>query len=322
MADNIFQRKITPVVPKTLSNERIFVYVPDATAEQAGVASYNLNEFTLDRSENNKVSIIWPYANSEGNVGLIGVDTEDNYLEVDDSTHLLSFKVSELNSNIDSKIRTHNTSEEAHNDIRESLRAAVDRITIVEGVASTARTEAERINLVEGSNGTFTFTNYAGVQTTLQGGYLPDNTTIELNGSNQLVAKALNDGTTTITATTILGFDSRITTAEGNANNALLRVNTIYNKIPAATWNEGNELADKNWTNSTVSTNTATFRGTYNLVSDLNLGIDATEQQIAAALASAISTVTNNDYCYARQPNCSLSLKLTAMISRLYFFSR
>ena len=63
-----------------------------------------------------------------------------------------------------------------------------------------------------------------------------------------------------------------------------------------------NQLADKAFVNSTVGTNTAIFRGTYNLVSDLGLTTSATELQITTALASTITTVTNNDYCYVEVP--------------------
>ena len=63
-----------------------------------------------------------------------------------------------------------------------------------------------------------------------------------------------------------------------------------------------NQLADKAFVNSSVATATATFRGTWNLVSDLNLEIDATHADIAAALLTAISTADNNDYAFVQIP--------------------
>ena len=63
-----------------------------------------------------------------------------------------------------------------------------------------------------------------------------------------------------------------------------------------------NQLADKAFVNSSISTNTATFRGTYNLVSDLHLAVDATHAQIATVLASVISTADNNDYAFVQIP--------------------
>lgn len=63
-----------------------------------------------------------------------------------------------------------------------------------------------------------------------------------------------------------------------------------------------NQLADKSFVNSSIATSTATFRGTYNVVADLGLTIDATHQQIAEALGAAISTADNNDYCYVQVP--------------------
>ena len=70
MAEDIFQRKITPEVPYTVDNDRpIEVYVPDASGTTAGIASFNIDDFVLSRSDNNKVSIIWPYA-KDGKPGL------------------------------------------------------------------------------------------------------------------------------------------------------------------------------------------------------------------------------------------------------------
>lgn len=63
-----------------------------------------------------------------------------------------------------------------------------------------------------------------------------------------------------------------------------------------------NQLADKAFVNSSISTDTATFRGTYNLVSDLHLTVAATHAQIATALGTAISTADNNDYAFVQVP--------------------
>ena len=63
-----------------------------------------------------------------------------------------------------------------------------------------------------------------------------------------------------------------------------------------------NQLADKAFVNSSIATDSATFRDTYNLVSDLSLAVDATHAQIATALLTAISTADNNDYAFVQIP--------------------
>lgn len=68
-----------------------------------------------------------------------------------------------------------------------------------------------------------------------------------------------------------------------------------------------NQLADKAFVNSSISTATATFRGTYNVVTDLQLAVDATHAQIEAALALVVATADNNDYCYVQIPVSSSS---------------
>ena len=57
MANNIFQNQITPVKPKVLEGERIYVYVPTATKDIQGIASYNTRDFGVN---NGHVSLIWP----------------------------------------------------------------------------------------------------------------------------------------------------------------------------------------------------------------------------------------------------------------------
>lgn len=63
-----------------------------------------------------------------------------------------------------------------------------------------------------------------------------------------------------------------------------------------------NQLADKNFVNSSIATNTATFRGTYNVVSDLNLHYNSTHSEIGTALGSTIATADDNDYCFVQIP--------------------
>ena len=79
----------------------------------------------------------------------------------------------------------------------------------------------------------------------------------------------------------------------------------IWALIPAQA-NVNNQLADKKFVNDSINTATATFRGTYNLVSDLNLSLSATHDQIAAALATKMTSLSitpdNNDYSFITIP--------------------
>lgn len=73
--------------------------------------------------------------------------------------------------------------------------------------------------------------------------------------------------------------------------------------IPNKTYEDGNELADKNFVNSSIATNTATYRGAFNLVDDLHLSVLATQEQISLALSTEIGDVAdNNDYCFVQVP--------------------
>lgn len=57
MANNIFQTRIKPVTPKVLSQERVFVYVPEASNDEKGIASFNSRDFNVLAG---KVSNRWP----------------------------------------------------------------------------------------------------------------------------------------------------------------------------------------------------------------------------------------------------------------------
>lgn len=59
-----------------------------------------------------------------------------------------------------------------------------------------------------------------------------------------------------------------------------------------------NQLA----TESSVATNSATFQGNYNLVTDLSLPTTATHSDIEAALGTAVTGADNNDYCWVDIP--------------------
>ena len=64
-----------------------------------------------------------------------------------------------------------------------------------------------------------------------------------------------------------------------------------------------NKLVDMNTMNSSISTATASFKGTYNIVSDLHLGVDAAHAQIEAALDAMSLNADNNDYAFVQVPN-------------------
>ena len=95
-------------------------------------------------------------------------------------------------------------------------------------------------------------------------------------------------------------------------------IDAIEAKIPAAA-SSSNQLADKQFVNSSIATNTATFRGAYNLVSDLSLTTAATQSQIGTALAGEISTADNNDYAFVQIPTSDATPTVIARVDRYKF---
>ena len=77
-----------------------------------------------------------------------------------------------------------------------------------------------------------------------------------------------------------------------------------------------NKLADKAFVNSSISTATATFQGSYNLVTDLSLSVSASQAQIASALGTAVSVADNNDYAFVQIPTSNATPTEIARVER------
>lgn len=78
-------------------------------------------------------------------------------------------------------------------------------------------------------------------------------------------------------------------------------LNFVDSLIPAQA-SSSNQLADKDFVNSSIATNTATFKGTYTL-SDLGLSAGSTNEQIATALGTTILDADENDYVFVITTN-------------------
>lgn len=134
MANNIFQKQVEAEVPKVLSEERIYVYVPKATNDQAGIATYNQTYFNVDSNGNvsikphvfallnkfnendfdingstDEIDIKWPHAYN-GDEGIVKVNT-NGYLKFEDN---------ELTTN-DTKLEQDFTTKTEYNSIIELI---------------------------------------------------------------------------------------------------------------------------------------------------------------------------------------------------------
>ena len=105
----------------------------------------------------------------------------------------------------------------------------------------------------------------------------------------------------------------------GIKNWVLGKIENITALIPSQA-SSSNQLADKAFVNSSIATATATFRGTYNVVSDLSLSYNATHAQIQAALVTKMSALSitpdNNDYVFVQIPTADATPTQIAKIER------
>ena len=138
--------------------------------------------------------------------------------------------------------------------------------------------------------------------------------------------EALNSGITSGLVAKLLALptNAELTTLLGGKQDTISDLSTIRSGAaagatavqPAALTNQ---LADKQFVNSSIATNTATYRGSFNLVTDLSLTIDATRAQIATALASAIVTADNNDYAFVQVPTATATPTIIQSVDRYKF---
>ena len=76
------------------------------------------------------------------------------------------------------------------------------------------------------------------------------------------------------------------------------------------------DYATESFVNSSIATATATYRGSYNLVTDLGLSVGASAADVSTALATSIPDADNNDYCFVQVPVATDTPTVIARIDR------
>lgn len=128
------------------------------------------------------------------------------------------------------------------------------------------------------------------------GDILDANATIDViqNEFGQPTIEDLNDIRSGAAAGATALQPADIVTLEGNVQTNTTNIGEINDKIPTQATSE-NQLADKSFVNSSIATNTAEFKGTYQFNQDLNENISNLDSAIANAGYTAANT---NDYCF------------------------
>ena len=111
---------------------------------------------------------------------------------------------------------------------------------------------------------------------------------------------------------TAVSTHNESTTAHTDIRNEISAIDELI-PTQAAT---DNQLADKNFVNSSIATSTATFRGTYNVVTDLGLHYNSTHSEIALKLGTEVVTADNNDYVFVQIPTSDSTSTEIASIER------
>ena len=115
-----------------------------------------------------------------------------------------------------------------------------------------------------------------------------------------------------------VNIQNEVVQTTGNSTTAVMSQKAVSDLIPAQA-SASNQLADKDFVNSSVSTATATYQGSYNLVSDLSLTTQASHGQIEDALGNEISGAYNNDYAFVQIPTADSTPTEIAAVERYKF---
>lgn len=111
------------------------------------------------------------------------------------------------------------------------------------------------------------------------------------------------------------GGQNQVVQTTGQSTTAVMSQKAVSDLVPAQA-SSSNQLADKDFVNSSITTATATYRGSYNLVSDLSLTISASHGQIETALNTAATGADNNDYCFVQIPTADATPTEIASVER------
>ena len=115
-----------------------------------------------------------------------------------------------------------------------------------------------------------------------------------------------------------INVQNEVVQTTGQSTTAVMSQKAVSDLIPAQA-SASNQLADKDFVNSSVSTATATYQGSYNLVSDLSLTTQASHGQIEDALGGEISGADNNDYAFVQIPTSDSTPTEIAAVERYKF---
>ena len=119
-----------------------------------------------------------------------------------------------------------------------------------------------------------------------------------------------------------INVQNEVVQTTGQSTTSVMSQKAVSDFIPAQA-SSSNQLADKDFVNSSISTATATYQGCYNLVSDLSLTTSASHGQIETALATKMSALSitpdNNDYAFVQIPTADATPTEIASVERYKF---
>ncbi len=261
---NIFQKAITPDMPRVLEGEQIYVYVPQATSTNAGIASYTNSDFKVN---DGVVSLRWPVESfAQGPIETPSiVKVLDNEFEYTGNLVELVSDNSRLASN---KLEVR---------LKRDLRDAYEQPELVLLDPNYfARTIVEK----DGKR-------YYKYNTTAIHYNIPQH----LNSEQQALAR---ENISASSLSDLAFVNSRIDnllqtgvyTVNGKSGDVILKTSDIEND---------SDYASKDFVNSSIATSTSTFRGTYDSLEAL-LAYDGEKDDNDYAFVNEVDDTGNSSY--------------------------
>jgi hypothetical protein len=252
----------------TLSNQTDLQAALDLKADKTELNTAIQNEATTrtesDTLLQNNINTLSQTVTANYNTLDGKIDTEISDRTAADTT---------LQNNIDAEaLARQNADTVLQNNINTLSQTVTDNNTAinnrVDSVVSAFDDEIETIN-----------TNLSDLSDTVSRNYTTLDT--KINNTKTSLEGDISDLSDTVTSN-YNSLDARITTNTGNIATNAGNITTINSKIPNQA-SSSNQLADKDFVNSSIATNTANFIGTFNSVAELE---------------AYSGTLTNNDYAF------------------------
>lgn len=223
---------------------------------------------------------------------------------------------------VEDSISTHNTANDSHSDIRNVVSDVASGVSSIESLIPNGATSTNKLvsdsgvdskisSEIGSLDSTATIATVSNDIVTIKGGLAEEDGIVSNDSSeditlakvsktgsyNDLIDKPTGMATETYVNNQISSHNESAS-AHSDIRNEISDINSL---IPNQA-SSSNQLADKDFVNSSIATSTATFKGSYNVVSDMGLHYNSSHSDVKTWMDANVVNCDNNDYSEVLYP--------------------